>query len=99
MPKLPPHVKMERAKVVVTTDGRKLILKSCADCAVEFYGTEKYSALTRDKWEGREDYRERTFKKARETYKKHKLEKEAATAGAMIADVSTNGEESDYDED
>jgi hypothetical protein len=59
----------------------------------------RHSALTRDKWEGRADYRELTFKKARETYKKHKLEKATATAGAMIADVSTEGEESDYDED
>lgn len=39
-PKLPPHIKVQRAKVIITVDGRKLILRSCADCCVEFYGTE-----------------------------------------------------------
>ena len=58
------------------------------------------SILTRDKWEKRADYRELTFKKARESYEKHKAREAskaamATTDGALIAD----SEESDYDEE
>jgi hypothetical protein len=33
-----PPLKIERAKVVITTDGRELHLLSCGVCQAEFYG-------------------------------------------------------------
>lgn len=36
----PPHIKVQRAKVVILPSGQKLILKNCAACMIEFYGTE-----------------------------------------------------------